>query len=133
MNISDADRELLVSWVCAAATPQRVARRARIVLLAADGHSAREITWRLGVSTHTVGLWKRRFQAGGPSVLHHDAPGRGRRPTVTLEASARLRTLLAAAPPVGRWTVRALANATGISRASVHRALKPGNLTLAND
>jgi predicted DNA binding protein len=41
--------------------------------------------------------------------------------------------LLATPPPARRWTVRALASAMGISRASVHRVLKTGELTLTSD
>src|SRR5262245_20305099 len=84
------------------------ARRARIVLLAVEGCPAREIARRLGVSSNIVSLWRRRFQSGGPAALMRDAPGRGRKVTVTAGANARLRALLATNPPAGRWTVRAL-------------------------
>lgn len=116
----------------AGTTPQRVARRARIVLLLADGLSAREIARKLGVSTRTVGLWRRRFLHGGAAALQSDAPGRGRKATVTTNADARVRSLLASPPPNGRWTVRSLANVIGMSRASVHRVLKNGKLTLTH-
>jgi len=130
LDVSDSDRRLLSNWVRAGTTPQRVARRARIVLLSADGCSTRAIARRLAVSTHTVGLWRRRFQAGGPSALQRDAPGRGRKASVTADAHARVRTLLATPPPAGRWTVRALAIAIGISRASLHRVLRAANVAL---
>lgn len=130
LRITDIDRELLRMWTRSGTTPQRVSRRARIVLLAAEGCAARDIAQRLGVSTHTVSLWRRRFQAGGSVALMHDAPGRGRKVTVTADADARVRTLLATPPAVGRWTVRSLASAMGISRASVHRVLKASKLTL---
>jgi transposase len=124
LRVSEHDRRILSRWIRAGTTPQRLAQRARIVLLAADGSSMREIARRLAVSAHTVSLWRRRFQAGGPEALVRDAPGRGRKPTVTLDARARVNALLATPPSSGRWTVRALAAAIGISRASVHRVLK---------
>lgn len=130
LTVTDADRQILSGWIRAGRTPQRVARRARIVLLAAEGCPAREIARRLGVSSNIVSLWRRRFQSGGPAALTRDAPGRGRKVTVTTDASVRLRTLLATPPPAGRWTVRALASAIGISRASVHRVLKATDLAL---
>lgn len=130
LRVTESDRQLLRTWIRTGTTPQRVARRARIVLLAAEGCSSREIAHRLGVSTHTVSLWCRRFQAGGSTALMHDAPGRGRKVTVTADADAKVRTLLASPPPARRWTVRSLAAALGISRASVHRVLKAGKLTL---
>jgi hypothetical protein len=79
-----------------------------------------------------VSLWRRRFQTGGSLALRRDAPGRGRKVTVTANADSRLRTLLATPPPAGRWTVRSLAIAMGISRASVHRVLKASKLILAS-
>src|SRR5262245_29353445 len=133
LRITDSDRHLLRTWTRSGSTPQRVARRARIVLLAAEGYSAREIAQRLGVSTHTVSLWRRRFQSGGSTALMRDAPGRGRKVTVTANADARVRALLATPPPGLRWTVRSLATAMGISRASVHRVLKAGKLTLVSE
>jgi transposase len=124
LRITDGDRRILSSWIRAGTTPQRVARRARIVLLAADGCSGREIARQLGVSTHTVSLWRRRYLSGGPPALLRDAPGRGRKGTVIDAAAARVRALLASPPPANRWTVRALAAAAGVSRASVHRVIK---------
>jgi transposase len=132
-RITDADRRLLTAWTRAGTTPQRLARRARIVLLVADGHSARAIARRLSVSTHSVSLWRRRFAGGGAAALVRDAPGRGRKATVIADAEARVRLLLATPPPEKRWTVRALAAATGISRASIHRVLKARRLTLAQE
>jgi transposase len=130
LRVTESDQQVLRTWSRAGTTPQRVARRARIVLLAAEGCSSREIAQRLGVSTHTVSLWCRRFQAGGSTALMRDAPGRGRKVTVTADADARVRALLGHPPAAGRWTVRSLATALGISRASVHRVLKAGKVTL---
>jgi transposase len=130
LHLADADRRLLGGWIRAGKTPQRVVRRARIVLLLGEGRSWREIAGRMEVSTRTVALWKRRFVAGGPAALLRDAPGRGRKASVTLGARGPLRELLAVAPPAGRWTVRALAAAAGVSPSSVHRVLTSDRLTL---
>jgi transposase len=75
-------RALLERWVRASTTPQRLVRRTRIVLLAADGVARDDIAERLGVSRPTVQLWIGRFERSGPESLQHDAPGRGRRPSV---------------------------------------------------
>jgi transposase len=133
LRISAIDRQRLSAWIRAGTTPQRVALRARIVLQAAEGGSARTIAQRLGISPHTVSLWQRRFESDGPDALMRDAPGRGRKATVTINAHARVRILLATPSPARRWTMRALASAMGISRASVHRVLKTGELTLTSD
>lgn len=77
-----AVRTRLERWVRAATTPQRVARRARIVLFDLDGFPPDEIAARVGVSRPTVTLWIERFARGGPDALLHDAPGRGRRASI---------------------------------------------------
>jgi transposase len=45
----------------------------------ADGHSAREVARRLGISRNTVDLWRTRYATHGCDGLAHDMPGRGRR------------------------------------------------------
>jgi transposase len=82
INACPADRERLERWIRAATTPQRVVRRSRIVLLALDGLSATSVAARVGVSRPTVHLWIRRFNTAGPDALLHDAPGRGRPPSL---------------------------------------------------
>jgi transposase len=119
------ERLRLEALSASVSAPRRVATRARIVLLAASGRSKRTIARELLVSTHTVVLWRRRYLAGGVESLLRDAPGRGRTATVTVgETAARLLTLAATPPPSGRWTVRRLAEASGVSRASTHRILR---------
>jgi transposase len=125
LELTPAQRRLLESWVRAGTTPQRVARRARIILHAADGLASREISQKLSVSAHTVTLWRARFSKGGPAILQRDAPGRGRRPASVAEPVAWLLKLKRTPREDGRrWTVRLLAQATGVSRASVHRLLR---------
>lgn len=48
---------------------QKIAHRARIVLLVAEGHSRKEIARRLGVSTCTVSDWRTRFRHWGLAAL----------------------------------------------------------------
>jgi transposase len=124
LPVSDAQRRLLNSWIRAGTTPQRVVTRARIVLLAAQGQSARTIATTLEVNPRTVTLWRQRYDRWGPHILWHDAPGRGRKRSIDAEALIRLRALLASpAPDGGQWSVRRLAGVTGLSRSSVHRLL----------
>jgi len=124
VQVSDSQRRLLNSWIRAGTTPQRVVTRARIVLMAADGKSAKTIAAALKVNPRTVTLWRQRYGRRGPHILWHDAPGRGRKRSIDAEAVIRLRELLASPAPDGRqWSVRRLAEATGLSRSSVHRLL----------
>jgi transposase len=125
LRLTDAQRTLLRSWARAGTTPQRVARRAAVILLSADGLSARSIARQLRISPRTAALWLGRYVQGGHEALWRDAPGRGRRPSIDPDAVSRVRALAkTAAPTGGRWSIRQLARATGLSRASVHRIVR---------
>jgi len=60
-------------------------QRAEIVVLSAAGISQHQIAARVGVSRVTVNLWCQRFLANRLAGLE-DATGRGRKPSVPLEA-----------------------------------------------
>jgi transposase len=84
LAITDAERAELQRRVRAHTTPQRAAKRARIVLLAADGLPNRQIAPMVGMNQHTVAQWRRRFETerlaglddrkrpGRPLVYDHD-------------------------------------------------------------
>ena len=116
-------RRTLHGWVAARNTPQKVVFRARIVLLAAQGKANRKIAQELGTSRPSVILWRRRFQQGGTTALTEDAPGRGRKRSIS---AARVKHIVEATlhskPPVAtHWSVRAMAAAQGVSPATVQR------------
>jgi transposase len=61
-------------------TAQGLARRARIVLLAAEGLENKTIAAELGAAPDTVGVWRRRFAARCLEGLHDEPrPGTPRR------------------------------------------------------
>ena len=84
LAITDAERAELNRRVRAHTTPQRAARRARIVLLAANGLPNRQIAPIVGMNEHTVAQWRGRFERerlagltdrkrpGRPLVYDHD-------------------------------------------------------------
>ena len=73
-------QELLEEWLRAHGTPQQVAKRCQIVLLAHQGYSDLAIADELEVNRHTCRLWRERFAAEGPEGLWEVAEGRGRKP-----------------------------------------------------
>lgn len=79
VRVAPEDRRTLEQWRRAGTTPQRLVLRSRIVLLLADGMSSRAAARALGVSRHTVDLWRKRFEDGGCQALVSDKPGRGRK------------------------------------------------------
>ena len=96
----------------------RLARRARIVLLAADGLSNVAIARALGVGRLQVARWRCRFAAGGIDAIRADRPRSGRRPRIDSKEILRLTTQTA---PAGQrhWSTRSLATAAGVSDSTV--------------
>jgi transposase len=104
-------------------TPQKVALRARIVLLGGDGVPNHAIAKQLGTARPTVILWRDRFcQYGVPGILQ-DAPRPGRRRAISPEKVKQVveATLRTTPPAATHWSVRSMAKAQGLSRTMVHR------------
>ncbi|MGF7234092.1 MAG: IS630 family transposase [Frankia sp.] len=122
-------RRKLDQIIAAGSSEQRLARRARIVLLAAGGAGPAQITRAVGCSPPTARLWPARFAARGiPGLFDRPRPGR---PPVH-GPSARLAVVATATvtPPPGHsvWTHRTLAahlagRGLAISPATVGRVL----------
>ena len=123
LPVSPEERRTLEAWVRAQNTPQSVALRARIALLAADGLPNSRIARELDVSRPTVILWRRRFVEGGPSALTQIAPGRGRRVTYGAERVNQIVQATTQTKPPGatHWSTRTMAKAQGLSKATVQR------------
>src|ERR1700751_2027549 len=87
---------------------QRILRdlkRARIVLLAADGRSPRSIAKEVGVQPRIVSLWRHRFADQGLEGLK-DRPRPGKQPIYTKTTAKRILRQVEKPPPEGfaRWT-----------------------------
>jgi transposase len=93
---------------------QRDLKRARIVLLAAEGRSTRSIAKEVGVQPRIVSLWRRRFADHGLTGLN-DRPRPGKEPLYTQATDKRVLGLLDKPPPegFGRWTGPLLAKELG--------------------
>jgi hypothetical protein len=75
LALRKGDGEKLARMAASRADSAGVARRARIVLLAADGLPHTEIAGRCGTSLPTVRYWRSRNQAGGIRALEDLPPG----------------------------------------------------------
>lgn len=105
------------------------ARRARVVLLLADGDSYASITVKTGCSSRTIALWKRRFETDGVSGL--TARHRGSKPTVlTPQLQARILAWTRRVPPHGatHWSTRSLGRKLGVQHTIVARAWRDAGL-----
>src|SRR5260221_3904194 len=81
VTVADADRVKLERRARDRGAPARVAERARIVLLAADGLTGPQIGRRVGCTEPTVVKWRRQYAAARLARLE-GAPPPGRAPTV---------------------------------------------------
>jgi len=140
--LSDEQRSQLEALARSRSLPSGLVRRVRVVLLAADGMSNKDIAERLGLSLPTVGLWRRRFLDRGLEGLHDELrPGRPR--SISDEEVAELiNTTVQTKPKSGtHWSCRTLAAQTGVSKSTVQRVwhafgLKPHrweSFKLSND
>ena len=123
LAITEDQRRTLEQWLRAQKTPQQVAVRARIILMAAEGAANNRIAGELGVSRSTVILWRERFAEGGPRALTETAPGRGRKPSISAERiKAIVEATISTTPPgATQWSCRTMAAAQGVSPATVQR------------
>jgi transposase len=74
--LSDEERAELGRRVSAHKTPVRAVRRARIILLAADGVPSRQISVTVGMHESNVAKWRNRFRENGLKGLE-DSPRPG--------------------------------------------------------
>ena len=104
------------------ALPHSLVRRAKVVLLAADGCSNGQIAAQCAITPPAVTHWKKRFIARGLAGLHDEARA-GRPRTHRDEAVAELlNKVLAQSPSAAtHWSVRSAAQQTGISKSTVGR------------
>jgi len=79
VSLTEEQRRELTHYTRATTIPAGLARRARIVLLAAEGTPIREIVRRVGVQRNIVRKWLDRFRDRGIEGLE-DLPRPGRAP-----------------------------------------------------
>jgi transposase len=121
----------------------RLAERARIVLLAAQGLQDKQIAAELGIDRITAAHWRNRYLEQGYEGLQKDAPRSGRPRTVTALKVQQIiqRTTRTKPANATQWSTRSMAAAEGVSEKTVRRiwnrhGLKPHLLRgfkLSND
>jgi putative transposase len=122
ITLSDQELDQLQALVKSRSLPHGLVHRAHIVLLSAAGATNREIADKTGLSPQSVCKWRQRYLEHGLAGLHDELrPGRPR--SVSDEQVATLvRKTLTTKPKGGtHWTVRSIAQKTGLSRPTVHR------------
>ena len=116
-----ADRRQLADVVANGNTPQKLAVRARIMLMLADRVRPSHIATRLALSRNHVHYWLRRYVAQGVSGVLHDAPRPGRRKRITPEQVASIvnATLTTTPSAATHWSTRTMARAQHVSEKTI--------------
>ena len=105
----------------------RLARRAQIVLGAADGLDNHTIAAQVGVGRVQVGRWRNRYIEGGLAAIQQDLP-RGGRP-VKADAAQIVRLTTQTLPAnATQWSTRTMAAQVGVSDTTVLRVWRQHGL-----
>ena len=129
--VSSADRARLAAIIADRNSPQKHVWRAQVVLLTGDRVGTNEIMRRTGLGKVSVWRWQERYIDEGVDGLLRDKTRPSRIPKLADAKVAEVirRTTEEAPPDRGtHWTVRAMAAATGVSRAKVHVILREAGL-----
>src|SRR5512144_2141650 len=122
LELSDTEREQLVRWGRRRKSSQALALRSRIVLECARGRSNTDVASACGVSSATVGKWRRRFCELRLDGLSDD-PRPGRPATITAEQveDVVVTTLESAPENATRWSRAKMAQRSGLSASTIGR------------
>lgn len=131
LTLTAEERETLLRYTRRSTLEQRLAERARMVLLCADGLSNIEVGRELGVSDETVGKWRARFVAKRLDGLHDEPrPGAPRQIGDDEVEAVVIRTLETTPKDATHWSTRSMAKHLGLSQSTISRiwrafSLKP--------
>ena len=120
IELDDGQRERLVKLAHSNTTQVRLARRAGIVLLAADGLDNHRISELLGVGRVQVGRWRERYANDGFKAIAQDRPRGGRKAKIDPAEIVRLTTQTTPAGAT-QWSTRTLAAVAGVSDTTIQR------------
>ena len=127
IELDDGQREILVRLAQSNTAEVRLARRAGIVLLAADGFDNYDIGEMLDIGRVQVGRWRARYAVGGLKAIEKDLPRGGRKPTVDPVEIVRL-TTQTKPEAATQWSTRTLAAVAGVSDTTIQRIWKQRGL-----
>lgn len=129
VEISEDDRRKLEALLRAGTAEQRLVKRARIVLMAAEGLKNEEIARRCECNVNTAKLWRNRWLDQGLEGLK-DTPGRGRKKVYVDQKEAEILAATLERPdePLTHWSARRLAQRLGVPKSTILRVWKRNGL-----
>src|SRR6516164_6008893 len=130
--LTDQERDVLSQWARSGAGEHRLVERARVILLANEGVSTREIARRLHTRPARVSKWRQRFARQRLEGLS-DTPRPGKPRSYDQATEKRILSLLDTDPPSGfsQWNGRLLARVLkDVSDDQVWRVLRRHKIQL---
>ena len=130
ITLSPGERAQLEQWESAQGTPQQVALRCRIILMALTGEQNQTIAGSLGISRPTINLWRKRVRESGIGEVWEIAPGRGRKPCYDQTKWDGIINSTLQTKPKGmtHWSCRLMAQEQGVSKDTVNRLWQLHNI-----
>jgi len=130
INLTDEQRKNIQKLARGRTVPVRLAQRAKIVLLAADGKMNKDIAKELGVGRKVVSRWRARYAEQGIAGIEKDKPRGGRKPTERNKMAKLIieKTTREKPKNATHWSTRSLAKELGINHSLVHRVWKASGL-----
>jgi len=120
--LTEEEHDRLQSLTHRARSQSLLARRARVVLVCAEGLDNKAVAKRLRCSTGMVGKWRSRFlQARLEGLYDEPRPGAPRKVTDAQVEQVVIQTLESTPRGETHWSTRGLAKATGLSRMTISR------------
>jgi transposase len=122
IKLSETERTELETITKSRSLPHGLVRRASIILASVDGMNNREMRARFQVSNSAISSWRRRYQDRGLAGLYgEDRPGRPRQHSDEAVAEMIQKVLRSTPRGATHWSVRLVAEETGISKSTVQR------------
>lgn len=122
LALNSSQKHVLESLARAGSTPQLLARKCKVVLLASGGTPNNAIAQQTGLSRPTVIATRAAFVSGGVEAIRRRQKRKRSRRVLTPELEQKiLDTTLKTKPPnATHWSVRTLASHLGVTRTLVH-------------
>ena len=125
--LTKGERNRLDALVSRRSTPVRLVERSRIVLLAVQGWTNKEIAQELGIDQNKVGRWRKRYAEGGLKAIEKERPrgnnhgGKDTREQARLQERIIEATTQSIPLDATHWSTRSMARQMKTTHSFVHR------------
>ena len=130
IELTERETTILKTWSRTGTTPARLMKRAKIILLAAQGERNEKIAEQLGIDPRKVSRWRRRFVSKRLTGIEKDLPRGGRKPSLREKMTPLIVETTTQSKPANatHWSVRTLGERLGIDKSMVHRVWQASGL-----